>query len=70
MARKIALIGGVSTPLVIHSANPVSATWPYLTWLSSAPMLSPHLLLSFLIAHWTSRNFGNASFFLANKNAP
>lgn len=42
-------------------------------------MLSPHLLLAIivghflllvLIAHWTSRNSGNASFFLANRNAP
>jgi Na+/proline symporter len=42
-------------------------------------MLSPHLLLAIivghflllvLIAHWTSRNSENASFFLANRNAP
>jgi Na+/proline symporter len=42
-------------------------------------MLSPALLLSIIvvhflvlvmIAHWTSRNAGNASFFIANRNAP
>src|SRR5579883_594326 len=42
-------------------------------------MLSPALLLSLIaahvaalvvIAHWTSRHTGNASFFIANRNAP